>query len=616
MTPGSLLVPIFIPSIAAVLVLLLRRCPKCSAMTFLIASALNAAAVFSLYGREMYYSIPWGGFGFTLSFRLYHFSFFIIAAAAALGFLNAIFTWKFMKEKKYAPVFLASFLVTLGFANGAVLSDSLIAFLFFWEGLLIAMFAMIAVGHRGAFKTAVKALIISGTADLCLMLGIGIIIYVTGSMTISEIHLPVDSKLPGIAFALVMIGAIAKGGSMPFHSWIPDAAKDSPVPFMAFVPSALEKLLGIYFLTRISLDMFILDPNSWASYTMMTIGAVTIILAVLMALIQKDFKKLLSFHAISQMGYMVLGIGTAVPAGIIGGIFHMINNALYKCCLFLTGGAVERQTGTTDLNRLGSLARAMPVTFIGFFIAAVSISGVPPFNGFFSKELVYDGALERGLPFYLAALIGTFLTAASFLKLGHAAFLDKRNPENARVREAPLSMLIPIAVIAIACVALGLFHGAAVKAWFMPILADTRLAETASTGFHMSAVLVTLSIVVLIAAILHHIWGARRSGAGITAVDHIHHAPIAGAIYDKAERGRFDPYNIGMWLAGLAARLAWTIDRAIDFIYDGISVSAAFFLSRAMRRTQTGSHAAYVAWSIIGLILVLMFMTGGSCICR
>ena len=142
---------------------------------------------------------------------------------------------------------------------------------------------------------------------------------------------------------------------MPFHTWIPDAAVDAPLPFMAFLPASLEKLLGIYLLARISLDMFKLSGGSWISMLLMTIGAITILLAVMMALVQKDYKRLLSYHAVSQVGYMILGIGTCLPIGIIGGLFHMINHALYKSCLFLTGGSVEKQTGTTDLAKLGGI---------------------------------------------------------------------------------------------------------------------------------------------------------------------------------------------------------------------------------------------------------------------
>ena len=339
-----------------------------------------------------------------------------------------------MRDKPRLNQFYCYLLVTLAMTNGAVLADNLVLMLFFWEGLLLTLFGLIAIGRPGAYKTAIKAFIIVGISDLCLMIGIGLTGYLAGTMTISKISLSVDSWA-ALAFILMMIGAISKAGSVPFHTWIPDAAVDAPLPFMAFLPASLEKLLGIYLLARISLDMFKLTAGSWLSILLMTIGAITILLAVMMALVQKDYKRLLSYHAVSQVGYMILGIGTCLPVGIIGGLFHMINNALYKSCLFLTGGAVEKQTGTTDLAKLGGIGIKMPVTFMCFVITAVSISGVPPFNGFFSKELIYDAALERGTIFYLAAILGTFFTAASFLKLGHAAFLGKMSESNKNVRE-------------------------------------------------------------------------------------------------------------------------------------------------------------------------------------
>ena len=174
----------------------------------------------------------------------------------------------------------------------------------------------------------------------------------------------------------------------------------------------------------------------------------------MMALIQKDFKRLLSYHAISQVGYIILGIGTALPVGIIGGLFHMFNNAVYKSCLFYTAGSVERQAGTTDLKSLSGLGRQMPVTMITFLVAAASIAGVPLTNGFFSKEMIFDGALESGFVFYLAALVGAFFTALSFLKLGHAAFFGKPKKTLAKVKEAPLPMLAPMIVLAAACLAM------------------------------------------------------------------------------------------------------------------------------------------------------------------
>ena len=183
---------------------------------------------------------------------------------------------------------------------------------------------------------------ITGVADLCMMAGVALVGHAAGSLTLSRIPpIALSGAVPVAAFLLLMIGATAKAGAMPFHSWIPDAAIDAPAPFMAFVPAALEKLLGIYFLGRLVLELFALRPSSWLSPLLMVIGCATIVLAVLMALIQTDYKRLLSYHAISQVGYMILGIGTAVPVGIVGGLFHMVNHAMYKSCLFLTGGAVE-----------------------------------------------------------------------------------------------------------------------------------------------------------------------------------------------------------------------------------------------------------------------------------
>ena len=162
---------------------------------------------------------------------------------------------------------------------------------------------------------------------------------------------------------------------------------------------------------------------------LMIIGAVTIVAAVVMAMVQHDFRKLLSFHAVSQVGYMILGIGTGTAIGIAGGLFHMLNNAIYKSCLYLTAGAVEKRTGTSDLAKLGGLARVMPFTFVTFGIAALAISGIPPFNGFVSKWMVYQGLVEAGISqywiFLVAAMFGSALTVASFVKVAHGVFLGE-----------------------------------------------------------------------------------------------------------------------------------------------------------------------------------------------
>ncbi|MDD5044552.1 MAG: proton-conducting transporter membrane subunit [Candidatus Omnitrophica bacterium] len=603
-----LILPIFIPLVAAVLILATRGKPRGlkEALT-LVATAATLAISVQLFGKEISFILPWIGHGIDLSLRLDRFSGFIVLFASLFAFLTALYSVVSMRGKDHPKQFYFYLLIILVCTNAAVLANNLIFMLFFWEGILLAIFGMIAIGNKNAFKTATKAFIIVGISDLCMMGGLAITGYLASTLTISQIHLEL-TPLASIAFVLLMIGAIAKGGSMPFHSWIPSAATDAPLPFMALMPAALEKLLGIYFLSRITLEMFKLSAGSWISITMMTIGAATIILAVMMALVQKEYKRLLSYHAISQVGYMILGIGTCVPAGIIGGIFHMVNNALYKSCLFFTAGSVEKQAGTTDLERLGGLWKQMPITFACFVITALSISGVPPFNGFFSKELIYDGALERGKIFYLAALIGSFFTAASFLKLGHAAFCGKASQENRRVKEAPLGMLVPMAVIAFLCILFGVYNQLPIEKFIQPILGHARLEGHNFSGFPANAWLTLTTIVVLIAALIHHLIAAKAAGSGLKASEHIHHAPVLGTIYQAAERKWFDPYEVGMKVVHIASLLLMAIDRIIDWLYDGFLAGTAFLASRALALLQTGNYVVYIVWSLVSAAVALAFM--------
>lgn len=305
---------------------------------------------------------------------------------------------------------------------------------------------------------------------------------------------------------------------------------------------------------------------------------------------------------------MILGIGTAVPAGIVGGIFHMINNALYKSCLFFTAGAVERQTGTTDLQKLGGLGKKMPVTFICFIIAAASISGVPPFNGFFSKELVYDAALERGAVFYIAALLGSFFTAASFLKLGHAAFFGKLEEKNKTVKEAPPAMLITMAVIAACCIIFGVFNYLPLSKFIQPVLGE-RLQGHNFYGFPANTALIVITALVILGSFVHHLAGVRMSGCGLGAADHIYYSPAFYKIYSWAEKKYFDPYEIGLKAMNAGAFIFWRFDRFIDWCYGSFIVRTSSGFSFILRQRHDGNYVTYIIWSIFGAAAVVVFMT-------
>jgi len=618
-----LLIPILLPALLGLLVLACRKSKAVEALALLATLANLGLAIWLWMGKpELTYCVPnWlgsvGGLQIDFALKLSQFQAFVLLAGAGFSFLVTLYSLKFMASRQYRNQYYGYLLVTVALVNGAVLADSLMVLLFFWEALLAPLFGMIAIGRPGAWKTAVKAFVIVGITDLIMMLGI-ILFGIeaqkqghTNTLSMSAAPLGLGTSTACMAFVFLMIGAISKAGSMPFHSWIPDAAVDAPAPFMAFLPASLEKLLGIYFLGRITLNLFQLTSHHWLSTMMMTIGAITILLAVLMALIQKDYKRLLSFHAISQVGYMVLGVGTGLPIGIVGGLFHMINHAMYKSCLFLTGGSVEHATGTTDLAKLGGLAKKMPITMICFVIAAASISGCPPFNGFFSKELVYQAAMDRGTAFYLAAIVGTFLTAASFLKLGHAVYFGKPNPENDKVKEVSPVMWLPMAIIAGACVLFGLLNWIPLQYLIEPFVKSSGLEiEHGSFAGLMphNAMLAGLAVGALLLAAINHAFGVKRSGSGLHASDHIRNLPVMSFAYEKAEARWFDPYEIFLKFVKVVSGIGYAVDRIIDFLYNGLAVGVTYALSFLIRACHTGSYAMYIAWCLIGGAAVVWFL--------
>ena len=258
MTPKMLLLPILLPAVLAVVFLVLPRTLR----LVRDALALAGAAVLLYYGfvffslKDLRFNVPWLGMGIDFDLRLYHFSSFILLALAGFLILITLYSTVKMKDAPRAREFFAYVFLTAAFANGAVLANNFVPLVFFWEGLLVTLYGLITIGGRPlSGRTAVKALLISGFCDFSMILGIGLLWTVSGTLTMSEVSVE-PTGLAAVAFVLMMIGAAGKAGAMPFHTWIPDAAVDAPVTFMAFLPAAFEKLLGIYLLARISLDFF------------------------------------------------------------------------------------------------------------------------------------------------------------------------------------------------------------------------------------------------------------------------------------------------------------------------------------------------------------------------
>ncbi|MCX7941374.1 MAG: proton-conducting transporter membrane subunit, partial [Endomicrobia bacterium] len=342
--------------------------------------------------------------------------------------LTVIFFSKNILQKFRENIYFSNILLTFAVSNIIILSKNLIIILIFWGilGLLVYFMIRFITKEEDEFNIASKTLIILGVTDFCFFLGM--ILLITSANTYLLDKLNLDVKNNTLIFSLLTIGALGKLGVVPFHNWIPDAAYKIPSAVSGYLIGAIDKIVGIYWLVRVTKDIFVLTQHNF----LMLVGALTILIAVFMALQQHNLKKLLSYHAVSQVGYMIIGISTGSVIGIIGGVFHMINNTIYKTLLFLSSDMVEKTTGDVELSHSKGLARILPYSFWSTLIAALSISGIPPFNGFFSKWLIYQALVEKiittksivAMITIISTMFGSALTLASFIKVVYSLFLS------------------------------------------------------------------------------------------------------------------------------------------------------------------------------------------------
>lgn len=573
-------------------------------------------------GQLLEFSFPWldlgklfGAEGFEIGvwLRLANFSGYIALGIALFGFLIVLYSLPALADKLQESRYYAFVLWTIAGSLGAVLADNLIFFLICWEIVTLMLFLLVNLGRRTSAPAGAKCFVILGLADCAMLLGVilGWKASSPSTLLMREFHLAVGTPATYASFLLLMLGAIAKAGAMPLHSWIPTASEEAPTPVMAFLPASLDKLLGIYLLGRLCLDLFSLD--SPMLLLLMIIGSLTIVCAVMMAMVQHNLKRLLSFHAVSQVGYMVLGIGTGTAVGVIGGLFHMLNNAIYKCCLFLGAGCVEKQTGTAELDDLGGLARAMPATFMCFLISALAISGVPPLNGFASKWLVYQGILQAQTKlsgiFLICAVFGSALTLASFVKATHSVFWSKL-PEalRGRVKEAPLAMILPMAMLALLCVLFGVFAQLPVGGIFAPVLSEMGM-DTASVSFGKTLGGINIGIwapgtaTILITFALALGFVIYLVGTGIRL--RVDRGFIGGEVgYEEETRvSGTGFYETVRSLPGLRGLYRDATSGATDIYYIGGKIGTR--LVESLRVLHTGVLPIYVGWLVLGLAVII-----------
>ncbi len=467
--------PIFVavPLVAAfVLPVFGRRLrPLGTFLANLVVLVLLAMAVTSL-GQNRVYEV--GGWSIPLGINLVldGLSSLLLAAVAVVSTAAMLFSIRYMEQYTAKTKYLSLFLLMVAGMNGVVLSGDIFNLYVFLEIASIASYALVGFGcEHEELEASFKYMVLGSIASAFILFGIALVYGNTGSLNMAYIAQAIGQigVNPGLAFALSLfiVGFGLKAALVPFHAWLPDAHPSAPAPISAMLSGVLIKALGVYALARLIFNVF--GVSVAVSWVLITLGVLSMVIGVFLAVGQWDFKRLLAYHSISQMGYVVLGLGIGAlilarqgnllwaSLAILGGLFHLVNHAVFKSLLFLTSGSVEMATGTRQLKRMGGLIDRMPYTRAAATVASASIAGVPPFNGFWSKLILVIAAVQARL-FVLAAVtvLVSLVTLLSFLKVQRYVFLGELPDDLRETRENRGSMQLAMGALAVLCLAMSL----------------------------------------------------------------------------------------------------------------------------------------------------------------
>ncbi|GAB5432095.1 MAG: monovalent cation/H+ antiporter subunit A [Epibacterium sp.] len=429
-----------------------------------IGLMLHAPAV--MRGEVIHVGVDWlPALGLSANFFLDGLGFLFATLILGIGLLIIVYARFYLSRQDPMGQFYTYLLLFQGAMVGIVLSDNILLLLIFWELTSLSSFLLIGYwkhlpeGRQGARM----ALTVTGMGGLAMIGGMLILGHIAGSYDISVILQNKDaiqsSDLYLPALILILIGAFTKSAQFPFHFWLPHAMA-APTPVSAYLHSATMVKAGLFLMARL---WPVLSGTPEWFYIVATTGLITMVLGAVIALFKDDLKALLAFSTVSHLGLitMLLGFGTKYAA--VAAVFHIINHATFKAALFMSAGIVDHEAHTRDIKRLGGLRHLMPVTFVIATIASLSMAGIPPLNGFLSKEMMLDAAEKTSWlssPYMIAGLAtfaAMFSAAYSFRYIAHVFLGPKREDYPAKPHDPGFGMYASPALLVVLVVLIGLF---------------------------------------------------------------------------------------------------------------------------------------------------------------
>ncbi len=595
-----------------------------------------------IIAQQTYDWINFGDIQVTFGLLVDNLTAFMLIVVTLISSLVHLYSIGYMHgDSRYSRYF--AYLSLFSFSMlGLILVDNFFGVYVFWELVGVSSYLLIGFWFEkdSAADAGKKAFITNRIGDVGMFAGIMILFATLGTFNFNEVFTGIaNGELSGtmltVAGILLFMGAIGKSAQFPLHVWLPDAM-EGPTPVSALIHAATMVAAGVYMVGR-AYVLFTPEALLFIAY----IGVITAFMAATIAIVQKDIKRVLAYSTISQLGFMMVGLGTG---GYTAGLFHLTTHAFFKALLFLGSGSVIHAVHSQEMDDMGGLRKKMPITFWTFLIGTVSLSGVPPFSGFWSKDAILASALEFGmlnpshLGIYVVTLLSAGITAFYMLRLVYMTFAgEPRDKEKySHAHESPMTMTIPLSVLAVLSV------GTIWWGWVEHLLAKPDLASYAGTvlpvphsGGHdvahsahiiamISSVIVASSGILLATTVYYwkkisaETWGRRLRPIynllwNKYYFDEFYQATfVNGTLWKARLLAVFDSKIIDGVVNGAAkltvglSRLNGAFDmRGVDGLVNGVATVIAWSGAR-LRLVQTGNIQNYILMALFAVIAIIV----------
>ncbi|MBA2871204.1 NADH-quinone oxidoreductase subunit L [Anoxybacillus calidus] len=545
----------------------------------------------------------------TAGFEVNQLNALMLVVVSLVSFLVHIYSKGYMHGDERFPVFYA-YLGLFTFAMlGLVISPNLLQTYIFWE--LVGLGSFLLIGFyfykEEAKAAAKKAFIMTRIGDVGLLIGMILLFWEIRSFEYADIFAAVQAgkvseTMITLSAILIFIGAVGKSGQFPLHTWLPDAM-EGPTPVSALIHAATMVAAGVYLVATL---FPLYEASHIAMLTVAIVGGFTAIFAASIGLVQTDIKRVLAYSTVSQLGYMMLALGSA---GYVAGVFHLMTHAFFKALLFLAAGSVIHAVHTQDIEKMGGIWKKMPITAPLFLIGTLAISGVPLFSGFFSKDEILVAAWTHGhtVLFWLA-VAAAFFTAFYMFRLFFLVFTGEARGDVKEVHESPFVMTLPMIVLGILSVVAGYVN----TPWFGTFLGDWLTEGTDMHAHHEapSWIMIVATAVSLLGILLAWLMYGKKSLSRdwLSSRTSIFYHVLLNKYYID----EFYQLTV-VYAAKVVSLLLKYIDR---FIVEGAASAVAVLtqgVGKAGARLQNGQVQMYGAVTIIGLaaLVAILALTGG-----